>query len=122
MSFENQRDQALAILAKTGMWQSNYAPPALKAAWAMGLKVPPPHFARFWPTAAALGTWFGVLWGLVMWFFIWSKQGMPLSGAVIASVVAGGLFGLSMAIYYAYGRRKYKLPSWGSLAEESPRT
>jgi len=51
MSFDTQREQALAILARTGIWPSNYAPPALHLLWRLGLAIPPPHFARFWPTA-----------------------------------------------------------------------
>ena len=122
MSFDTQWEQALAILARTAIWPSNYAPPALHLLWRLGLAIPPPHFARFWPTAAALGTAFAVAWGLMMWFFVWSRQSMSPFAALVAAAVAGALFGLSMATYYAYGRRKYQLPSWRSLEEGNART
>jgi hypothetical protein len=115
MSFETKKEQALAILAKTGIWESNYAPPALKALWVLGFKIPPPHFARFGPTAISLGVTFGVLYGLLMWLFVWSHQRMSPLVAIIASLFAGVFFGLLMAAYYAYGKRKYKLPDWQSL-------
>jgi hypothetical protein len=118
MSFEAQRLQALGILAKTDIWRSNYEPPALRLAWGLGLKVPPPHFARFWSAFAVLGAWFGLTYGLLMWLFVWSRQGMRPLIAIIVAVIAGALFGLFMATYYAYGRNKYKLPEWRSLAEQ----
>ena len=118
MSFETQRVQALAILAKTGIWRSNYQPPAIRLLWWVGFEVPPPHFARFWSVVIAMGVWFGLAWGLIMWFLVWSHQGMSPLFAAITAVVAGALFGFYMAAYYAYGRRKYKLPEWRSLAGE----
>ena len=39
MSFDTQREQALAILARTGIWPSNYAPPALHLLWRLGLAI-----------------------------------------------------------------------------------
>ena len=71
---------------------------------------------------AALGTAFAIAWGLMMWFFVWSRQGMSPLAALVAAAVAGALFGLSMATYYAYGRRKYQLPEWRSLGEGNART
>ncbi|EET48950.1 hypothetical protein [Thalassobium sp. R2A62] len=32
---------------------------------------------------------------------------MSISAAAISALVAGALFGAAMALYYAYGRRKY---------------
>ena len=115
MSFEARCERALAIPAKTGIWQSNYAPPALHFLWKLGVQVPPPHFARFLPTTLWLGGTFGVVWGLAMWFFVWSNQRMAPVAAVLTSLISGALFGLLMAAYYAHGRRKYNLPDWQSL-------
>ena len=61
------------------------------------------------------GSFFGLVWGLLMWFWQWSDTGMSAGFAAALSVVAGLLFGLSMASYYAYGRRKHRLPPWTSL-------
>lgn len=120
-SFEAQRDQALAILAGTGIWRSNYAPPALHLLWRLGLQVPPPHFARFGTTVLTLGVSFATLWGLLMWIFVWSRQSLAPLAALVAALVAGAMFGLLMAAYYAYGRSKYKLPDWRSLGTDRPR-
>ena len=115
MTPSTRRDAALALLARTGIRSNNYAPPALKLLWAMGLDVPPPHFASFAASTVLTGSFFGLVWGLLMWFWQWSDTGMSAGLAAALSVVAGLLFGLSMASYYAYGRRKHRLPPWTSL-------
>ena len=111
-----KRARALQLLANTGMWRSNYEPPALRLLWRLGVDVPPPHFARFGSVALLAGTWFGVLWGGFMWLMMWSGAGMSIAAAALSATVAGALFGLSMAAYYAYGRQKYKLPTWAELS------
>lgn len=115
MSFETQRNQAMEILAKTGMWRSNYAPPAIRLAWLLGFKVPPPHFARFWTIFASYSIFFAVSEGLAMWLAVGAMHELGIVIAVVASVITGAAFGLCMAAYYAHGRHKYKLPAWRSL-------
>jgi len=100
------------------MWRSNYEPPALRLLWRLGVDVPPPHFASFSSTALALGTFFGFAWGLAMWLFLWRAQAVPAETVLIVVFVAGLLFGTCMASYYAFGRRRYKLPPWNSLQAE----
>lgn len=117
MDFQARRQQALAILGQTGMQRSSYAPPLLCILWRMGVQVRPPHFMGFWRAVVLAGSWFGLAWGLFMWFTVWSRQ--PVDGwtAVTGAVGAGLFFGLSMAVYYAHGRKKYRLPDWASLDE-----
>jgi hypothetical protein len=100
MSNNTRRTKALAILADTGMWRSNYEPPYLRLLW------------RTLPLA---GIWFGSFWGAFMSLFVWSRQGFPVALAVVLAAGVGLFFGLSMAGYYAYGRRKYHLPKWNSI-------
>lgn len=116
MSFQTQQAKALVILGKTGMWRSNYEPPALRLAWRLGLHVPPPHFANLWAVFACCSLWFAIGWGAFMWLAVWSFHGMGASIVVVVAVSAGLLFGAAMVGYYAYGRHKYALPSWQSLA------
>lgn len=111
-----QRQAALELLAKTGIWPSNFAPPALHLLWKLGIDVRPPHFAGFAANALVTGSVFALVWGAVMWWMVWSGEGMPVAIAVVSALAAGILFGLMMAGYYRYGARKHQLPSWDELA------
>lgn len=109
-----KRDTALAIMAKTGILESNYYPPIVRLLWRMGFAIPLPHFISFGRVALASGGFFGTAWGLLMWFAYWRHQIAPLL-ALAATLVAGVAFGLFMAAYYAQGRRKHNLPLWREL-------
>lgn len=110
MTTHKKRTAALALLAQTGIWRSNYEPPLLRLLWRLGFDVPLPHMMSFWKNALSAGSYFGIAWGLIMW-----TQGTTGTGLLVGAVVAGLLFGIGMASYYAYGKRKYKLPSWQEL-------
>jgi hypothetical protein len=114
-SVEEQRSAALALLAATGIRRANYLPPAVRVLWSFGVNVPPPHFASFLKVSLLSGGVFGVLWGSFMWLFVWRSSALPFAASAGISILAGAFFGILMAAYYAYGRRKYKLPSWESL-------
>ena len=107
-----KRDAALKLLASTGMRRSNYAPPLVRLLWRLEIDAPPPHFRGFCSNALSAGTYFAIAWGAFMWVVIWSRQELPVGLALGSAVAAGVIFGLGMASYYAYGRRKYNLPSW----------
>ena len=117
-----QRETALRLLAETGMWRSNYAPPAARLMWRLGVNVPPPHFARFGSVALISGMYFAIAMGLFAWLATSSHQYSPPYHILVSACLAGLFFGLAMASYYAYGKRKYKLPSWGSLGDEATST
>jgi hypothetical protein len=117
--FEARRQKALALLAQSGMRQSNYLPLATLLLWKLGVQVPPPHFAGFAATTLVAGGSFGLVWGGLMWLVIWSPQGMGWRGALAIAAFAGLLFGLSMGAYYAYGRKRHRLPPWDSLPDEA---
>jgi len=97
------------------MWRNSYEPPLLRLLWRLGLNVPPPHFAGFIVTTLFYGGFFALFWGVIMWFFTWSESGMSPTGAAGAALFAGVLFGLIMASYYSWGRRKHRLPGWKNL-------
>ena len=112
MPFEQKLAAALALLASTGMRRSNYAPPMHRVLWWAGLQVPPPHFVSFGWNFVDTGLWFGVVWGILMWFMVWAREGMSPYVALIAAAFAGCFFGLCMAAYYRHGARKHGIPSW----------
>lgn len=115
MSNNSRRSKALTILADTGMSRSSYAPPYLRLLWRLGIDIAPPHFMPCWRTFLITGIWFGFSWGAIMSVLFWNQHRLPGQLAAGVSVGAGLFFGLSMAAYYAYGRRKYQLPDWNSI-------
>lgn len=115
MSFERKKERAIAIMESKKMWRSNYAPPLLRVLWKIGVTIPPLPFASFWQIAFLMGLFFGLSWGLIMWFCLWNDMGMPVTVAVGFSVLAGVLFGLPMAGYHWWRKKANKLPDWNSL-------
>lgn len=111
-----KRDAALAIMAKTGILKSNYYPPIVDLLWRMGIAMPLPHFVSFGRAALVSGSFFGTAWGVLMSLTVWAGNFRP-AAAVLVSLAAGTAFGVSLAGYYAYGRRKHKLPLWHELAD-----
>ena len=96
-------------LTELGIANSTAAPPLWKLFWRMGWAVPPPPFMGFGQITLLMGGFFGVFWGLLMWLFLWSQQGMPVWIAVAAALLAGTAFGVCMAIYFRRIARKHGL-------------
>ncbi|AIY44169.1 hypothetical protein LT85_5011 [Collimonas arenae] len=112
MPYPQAVNEALEKLATTGIWRSNYAPPVYRLLWWAGISVPPPHFVGFVRNFVFSGGVFGIAWGAIMWFGIWSHGGMSALHAACATLFAGVFFGLVMALYYRHGARKYQLAQW----------
>ena len=74
----------------------------------------------FWQCALLLGVAFGASWGLLMALLQLlgvGLAGLPWRANFASALLAGALFGLIMAMYYAHGRRKHNLPAWHSLGD-----
>ena len=95
-----------------GISRGTVAPPAWRLLWKMGLEVPPPLFAPFLPMALAMGSFFAVGWGLLMWLGFWARQGMPVAIMAGSALAAGVMFGLIMAAYLVAQARHYQVPRW----------
>jgi hypothetical protein len=119
LSYPLEVNAALGILKTTGIWRSNYAPFLHRMFWRAGVSIPPPHFASFGFNVVFMGAWFGAVWGLWMWLFVWSQRGMSGVEAVFASILSGVFFGLIVALYYRIRARKYNLPSWSQIKAAS---
>lgn len=116
MPFDTQLKNAFAILDKAGIRRSNYAPYSVRLLWIMGVKVLPPHFAKFRTIAVIYGACFSVLWGGAFLGIPWHNDTHTIVGTVIGAIGAGAVFGAYMAAHYSYERHKYNLPSWESLS------
>jgi Family of unknown function (DUF6404) len=101
---------AIEDLAQRGVDTSTSAPPAWRVAWALGVKIPPPHFMGFASIALTSGILFGVLWGLLIWYLLWHSRGWLFTAS--AATLAGAAYGLLMASCYRYSATKLELPTW----------
>ena len=109
-----KRQAALELLARTLMKPSSFKPPAVRLLWHMGVNIRPPHFSSFLFNTLFTGGFYAVNWGVLMWLITWRHNRTPAEAAIVATL-AGLCFGLMMAAYYTYSRRKHKLPSWNEL-------
>ena len=114
-AYERKFQAAIAELEQTGIWRSNYNPPALRVQRWLGQEARPPHYAVLWKTIIGYGVWFAGVWGILMWVVLWRSQGLPFRSAAIAAVSAGLFFGATMGAYYAWARRKHGLRRWEDL-------
>jgi hypothetical protein len=113
--FDAKRQEAMRLLDRAGIRKSNYLPPAVRLLWRWGYQTPLPHFVPFGRLTVTYGLFFGVFWGVSMWLLTRFGEWSALPDLAIASCLAGLFFGLGMACYYAYGRRKHNLPLWSEL-------
>jgi Family of unknown function (DUF6404) len=101
---------AIEDLAQRGIDTATSAPPAWRVAWALGVKLPPPHFMGFASIVLTSGIMFGVLWGLLIWYLLWHSKGWFFTAS--AAALAGVVYGLLMATCYRYSAIKLGLPNW----------
>ncbi len=73
------------------------------------------HYNTFIINFLTMAIMFGLFWGLIMWFTTWKNQSIPIQIALITSLCAGLLFGLSMAFYYKLSAKKNNLKKWEQL-------
>lgn len=98
------------------------APLLWRLMWKLGLKVPPPHFLRFLPLALICGSFFALSWGLTMYLILWRAQQLPLHMVLGAPLLAGLMFGITMAFVFRRQARRLKLPAWDTYTgTPSPR-
>lgn len=105
------------MLSQHGLAPGTYAPLLFRLLWKIGVNVPPPHFMGFTKLAMIWGTWFAVVWGAIMWAFVWSRQDTNILLAAGSAIAAGTFFGVSLAAVYARHRKKYGLPTWESFGQ-----
>lgn len=119
VSFVRKRDAALAILAKSGVWKSNYQSPLLRVLWWVGFRIPPFHFASFWTVVLYQTGIFCVIFGLFTYFLMPTIVPSTRYDTVIIFLLRCALtsifYTLFVLAYHAYIRRKYKLPKWSDL-------
>jgi hypothetical protein len=115
MNISTQHSAAFALLDRTGISKINYAPLIVRLLWKFGVNIPPTHLMTFTGSAALTGTAFGMTLGFLNLLLAAATGTYRVELLLWIPIGAGVGFGLSMAAYYACGRRKHKLPGWSSL-------
>lgn len=110
-----KREAALKLLGETGILESNYAPPGVKLMWRFGIDCPPPHMAGFVGTALVAGLYFALAWGVFVALYLGMQGRLSVPVVLLGASGAGLCFGVAMAAYYAFGRRKHGLPLWNEF-------
>lgn len=114
-TYSEKYDRAMAELAETSMWESNYAPLMHKSVRKLGFKPRPPHYVPLSQQFVTSTAWFGVIWGLFMWWMIWRGTGVSPEVALRQTAFAAMIFGAFLTASYAYGRWKWQLSPWSKL-------
>ena len=111
---DEYRSRMLTIVEELhaqGMGRYTAAPPAYRLAWRLGIRVPPPIYQSFFSFAFRAGAGFAVGFGLLMWILFWRSEQHSLMRVLLTSIIAGVVFGLSMAAVYRSQRKRFRLPA-----------
>lgn len=113
--FDKHKNAALAHLASTPIRSGNYQPLITILLWWMGVRVKPPHFQSFPANILTSGAYFAIVWGVLMWFILFSPRDASGVAVMQLSVLVGLIYGVIMAFYYRLSARRHNLPDWHSL-------
>lgn len=98
MKFNEKTKYLEQLLVESGEKKAWGSPPLYKLFWKFGWEIPPPLFQSFKMNFLCFGGYFGIFWGTTMYFFFWRKdEGNDLTINIAAAILAGVLFGVSMA-------------------------
>ncbi|WP_033138023.1 DUF6404 family protein [Aeromonas finlandensis] len=117
MTFEARLAAAHQELASKGVWHANYNPPLCRLLRRFGYPVKPPHYEGWLTNFLVFGVGFGLVWGVMMWFFSWQPMAIDLLFALRQTALFAGFCGLTMASWLWLRRKQLKLTQWEQLAE-----
>ena len=115
MSFQNKLEAAQKELNEANIWKSNHTPQIVVLLRKLGFNIRPFHYCSFKSNFITASLWFGIIWGIIMWFTSWKNDHMPIQIAIFTSLLAGVVFGLFMALYYKRSAKKNNLSNWHTL-------
>jgi len=99
-----------------GMKPTAYRPPIDIFIEKLGIQCPP---ILFWSLPAVVitnGIVFAIFWGLFMSFTSW--KGQAVEHSIFASLIAGILFGIGMAVFHLRTKKKLGLTTWDNFQKK----
>jgi len=112
MTHAEKVDAFARELEQRGFWLSNAIPPFTRLLWKLGYEVPPPYFLLFRTAVLHAGAAFGLVFGGGAGAVLYIADEMPLFVWPLSVVISGAFFGLGMACFWAFQRRRLGLPRW----------
>ena len=113
--FTRRLAAAQAEMLAAGLKPSHTNPLLFKLLARLGMNVRPPHYKPFAANVLIYGWFFGLSWGIAMYWLIWRGQGMPVPVASGIALLAGLLFGILMSTFTLWQRRSKSLSRWQDL-------
>ncbi len=105
------QDEMLAA----GFKPSHTNPHLFKLLGRLGLNIRPPHYQPFAVNVLIYGWFFGIFWGIAMYWLVWRANDMPVPVATAFGASAGLLFGILMSAFTLWQRRSKSLSRWQDL-------
>jgi uncharacterized membrane protein (UPF0136 family) len=105
-----------SLMAEKGIGPATAAPPLWSLLWSLGIRVPPPLYMGFLPMALLSGTFFGLVFGTIVWYM--NNRGartMSLHEASVVALATGAFFGITMAWFARRLARKHGLGTWSEF-------
>lgn len=97
--------------AKSKGWKSTYpAPHEWIVIKLTGKECTPSFFWPSWILAILFGFSWGIFWAVFMRFTVW--QDKTLFQIAVPSIICGFFFGIGMAAFHLYQKRKCGLTTW----------
>ncbi len=82
----------------------------------MGFECPPSIFWPPWALGVLTGGFWGMFWGAFMYLTVWRDK--TFFQIAVLSTLGGFLFGLGMAVFHWYQKRKLGITTWGEFVEK----
>ena len=116
MTHDEKVEAWMKFAREMGLPESIARQPTDKLLSALGIEARPVIFWRLPVVAAAVGVFFGVFWGLWMFLTVWRDK--SVLAVAIASAASGVPFGLFVASFQLWQRKRWKIPSWETFSAE----
>lgn len=113
--YEQKLDAAVVEMDNVGIWRLNGMPPYFRLFQRLGFKTRPPYYVPFATIVFNYSTYFGLATILYSYVFL-RYYGFELDQRLLLQAIGAGVFfGVIMAIWYLYVRKKHNLSSWDHL-------
>lgn len=112
MPSKDQIARYISRLEEQGVSRKVSAPPLYRLIWRLGVDVAPPFNQSLLGNTFFLGSFFAVLFGILMWLFHPQQPDKPTEAAILSTFIGGAIFGVCMAFYYRFKSRSVDVPKW----------